>query len=163
MRRIINIDFGQLVYRLLPYHKRLPNRLMLFRWPFAELTDLFATFKVWRYGVYYRLNVTGQVLILQTYLNRVIANSNNRILIQGYNDSGIWVQMSNEDGESYMLPIGIAPDETFQPVAVQGEIIPLVDVDFYVYIPAGVIPGDVARIVNTYKLAGKRYQIIQSV
>lgn len=163
MRRIINIDFGQLVYRMFPAHKRLPKRLLLFRWPFAELTGLFASFKVWRYDVYYRLNVTGQVLSLQTYLNRVIANANNRILIQGYNDAGIWVQMSSEDGEAYMAPVGISPDETFQPVAAQGEITPLIDVDFYVYIPSGVIAGDVARIVNAYKLAGKRYQIIQSV
>lgn len=162
-RRLITIDFGQLVYRLLPTHKRLPKRLMLFRWPFVQLSTLFADFKAWRADVFYRVNVTGQVISLQTYLNRSVAGANNRILIQGYNDAGIWVQRSDEEGESYMSPVGIAPGETSQSVAMQGEITPLTDVDFYVHIPATAIMNDVARIVNRYKLAGKRYQIIQAV
>lgn len=161
-RRLITIDFEQLVYRLLPTHKRLPKRLMLFRWPFVQLTALFNEFKAWREDVFYRINSTGQTISLQTYLNRAVAGSNNRILIQGYNDAGIWVQRSDEDGESYMSPMGIAPDETHQPVAMQGEITPLTDVDFYVHVPSTVNTTDVARIVNKYKLAGKRYQIIQS-
>lgn len=161
-RRLITIDFAQLVYRLLPTHKRLPKRLMLFRWPFAQLTLLFQEFKTWRADVFYRLNVNGQTLSLQTYLNRAVAGSNNRILIQGYNDNGIWVQRSDEDGEAYMIEAGIAPSETSQNVAMQGEITPLTDVDFYVHIPATASVPDVARIVNKYKLAGKRYQIIQA-
>jgi len=44
--------------------------------------------------------------------------------------------------------------------AARGEFIPLTDVDFYVYIPEGVKANDVARIVNLYKLAGKRYLIV---
>jgi hypothetical protein len=161
MRRLITIDFDQLVYRLLPDHKRLPKRLMLFRWPLMQLTSLFNDFKIWRADVFYRVNVTGQTLSLQAYLNRAVTGANNQILVQGYNDAGIWVQLSTADGEAYMIPAGLSNEATSVSVALEGEITPLNDVDFYVHVPSTVLVGDVARIVNNYKLAGKRYQIIQ--
>ena len=161
MRRLINIDFEQLVYRLLPTHKRLPKRLMLFRWPLSELAVLFSVFKIWRADVFYRVNVTGQTFSLQAYLNRAVTGANNQILVQGYNDTGIWVQLSTADGEAYMIPAGLSNEATSVSVALEGEITPLVDVDFYVHVPSTVLTGDVARVVNNYKLAGKRYQIIQ--
>ena len=138
---------------MLPEHKRQPKRLLLFGWPFGELTALFATFKVWRAEVFYRVNVTGQEISLQTYLNRVISGANNQIRIENFNDWGVWVQLSTEQGESYMI-------SEYCEAAARGEFTPLTDVDFYVYIPAGVIASDVARIVNQYKLAGKRYLIV---
>jgi hypothetical protein len=153
MRRLLTIDFGKLLERMLPAHKRQPKRLLLFGWPFGELTALFNAFKAWRADVFYRVNVTGQVISLQTYLNRVVAGANNLIRIENFNDWGVWVQLSTEEGDSYMIA-------DYCESAARGEITPLTDVDFYVYIPAGVIASDVARIVNQYKLAGKRYLIV---
>lgn len=103
--------------------------------------------------MFYRVNVTGQVISLQTYLNRVIENSNNEISIENFNDYGVWVQLTTEDGESYMIP-------EYCEAASMGEFTPLTDVDFYVYVPDGVNTADVARLVNQYKLAGKRYLIV---
>ena len=153
MRRLFTINFETLLSRMLPEHKRQPKRLFLFRWPFVELTALFAAFKVWRADVFYRVNVTGQVISLQTYLNREIDNSNNEISIENFNDYGIWAQLTTEDGESYMIP-------EYCETASVGEFTPLTDVDFYVYVPDGVNAADVARLVNQYKLAGKRYLIV---
>jgi hypothetical protein len=150
MRRLITINFETLLNRMLPWHKRQPKRLLLFGWPFGELTTLFAAFKAWRADVFYRVNVTGQVISLQTYLNRVIYGANDEITIENFNDWGVWVQLSTEEGESYMIP-------EYCEAAALGEFTPLTDVDFYVYVPAGVNTGDVARVVNLYKLAGKRY------
>ena len=153
MRRLLTIDFERLLERMLPDHKRQPKRLLLFGWPFGELTSLFTAFKAWRADVFYRVNVTGQVISLQTYLNRVIAGANNLIRIENFNDWGVWVQLSTEQGESYMIP-------EYCEAAARGEFTPLTDVDFYVYVPSGVVASDVARIVNLYKLAGKRYLIV---
>ena len=163
MRRFINIDFSQLVYRLLPTHKRLPKRLLLFRWPMSLLSDLFTDFKAWRFDVFYRINVTGQTLSLQNYLNYAVANANSSILIQDYNDQGIWVQLSTEEGNSYVIDASlIAEDTHYADVAMNGEVTPLEGVDFYVYAPNEASRGDIARIVEKYKLAGKRYEIIQN-
>ncbi|MBN2814994.1 MAG: hypothetical protein JXQ80_13005 [Bacteroidales bacterium] len=153
MRRLFTINFETLLSRMLPEYKRLPKRLLLFYWPFGELTTLFAAFKAWRADVFYRVNVTGQVISLQTYLNRVIEGANGEIRIENFNDLGVWVQLSTEDGESYMIP-------EYCEAASRGEFTPLTDVDFYVYVPQGVNNANVARIVNQYKLAGKRYLIV---
>ncbi len=162
MRRLINIDFDKLVFRLLPTHMRRPKRLLLFRWPLSLLTDLFTVFKLWRLDVFYRINVTGQTLSLQTYLNRAIEGANNSILILDYEDQGIWAQLSTEEGDAFVVSTGLLPDEAYQEVAINGEFTPLEGIDFYVYIPTGIKSGDVARIVEKYKLAGKRYGIIQN-
>jgi hypothetical protein len=153
MRRLITINFETLLNRMLPYHKRQPKRLLLFSWPFTELTALFTAFKIWRSDVFYRVNVTGQVISLQTYLNRVIEGANDEITIENFNDWGVWVQLSTEEGESYMIA-------EYCEAAARGEFTPLTDVDFYVYVPVTVNTNDVARVVNQYKLAGKRYLII---
>ena len=162
MRRLINIDFDNLVFRLLPTHKRLPKRLLLFKWPLTLLGNLFTAFKLWRLDVFYRINVTGQTLSLQTYLNRAIAGANNNILILDYEDKGIWAQLIEEPGEAYVVATGLAPDEEYQEVALDGEFTPLEYIDFYVYIPSNVNSGNVARIIEKYKLAGKRYGIVQN-
>jgi hypothetical protein len=163
MRRFININFSQLVYRLLPSHKRLPKRLLLFRWPMSVLTDMFTAFKAWRFDVFYRINVTGQTLSLQNYLNYAVDNANGSILIQDYNDQGIWVQLSTEEGDSYVVDTSQAVENThYIDVAINGEVTPLEGVDFYVYAPNEASRGDIARVVEKYKLAGKRYEIIQN-
>jgi len=153
MRRLLTIDFERLLTRMLPEHKRQPKRTFLFKWPFGELIALFTAFKAWRADIFYRVNVTGQVISLQTYLNRAITGADDRIRIENFNDLGVWVQLSTEDGESYMIP-------DYCESASKGEFTPLTDVDFYVYLPIGVSSNDVARIVNQYKLAGKRYLIV---
>lgn len=153
MRRLLTINFENLLLRMLPFHKRLPKRLMLFGWPLSELTSLFAAFKIWRADVFYRINVTGQVISLQTYLNRVIAGANALIRIENFNDWGVWVQLSTEQGDSYMVP-------EYLEAAARGEFTPVNDVDFYIYVPTGVDTTSVARVVNKYKLAGKRYLIV---
>lgn len=162
MRRLINIDFDNLVYRLLPAHMRRPRRLLLFRWPLSLLSDLFVSFKIWRLDVFYRINVTGQTLSLQTYLNRAIPSANNSILILDYEDQGIWAQLSREEGDAFAVPAGISPGENYQQSALSGEFSPLEGIDFYVYIPSSIKGGDVARIVEKYKPAGSRYEIIQN-
>lgn len=153
MHRLLTINFERLLGRMLPEHKRQPKRLLLFKWPLGELTALFASFKAWRADVFYRVNVTGQVISLETYLNRAITGANGEIRVEGFNDWGVWVQLTTEEGESYMIP-------EYCEAAARGEFTPVTDVDFYVYVPAGIVAADVARIVNQYKLAGKRYLIV---
>lgn len=161
-RRLLTINFETLLTRGLPDHKRLPKRLLLFKFPFGELTTLFADFKTWRADVFYRVNVTGQVISLQTYLNRVITNANNEIYITGFQDHGSWIQLSTEEGESYMIQMSLgSEDSASMDIAIAGEFTPLSTVDFYVYIPTGVDATEVARVVENYKLAGKRYLIIE--
>lgn len=160
MRRLLTIDFERLLERLLPDHKRQPKRLLLFGWPLGELKDLFSQFKEWRASMFYRINVTGQVISLETYLNRIIPGANDRIAIKSFEDWGAWVQLSTEPGETYALRVSLVSEDDGVFVAMNGEITPENDVDFYVLVPAAVAAADVARVVNQYKLAGKRYKII---
>ena len=160
---MININFQQYLTRTLPYHKRQPNRLKLFYWPFIALQELFDAFVEWRTDVYYRLNITGQILSLQSFLNKRIAGANNSILVRGYNDAGIWAQVTTEDGDAYRVDASLLAEASHSAnVAMEGEVIQAADIDFYVYIPAAVNSYEVEKWVNNYKIAGKRYEIIQA-
>lgn len=149
---------------MLPYHKRQPNRLRLFYWPFIALQEMFNQFVEWRRDVYYRANITGQVLALQSLLNRKVTGANNGILVKSYSDQGIWAQLSGEDGEAYaVLASLIVEGANCAVVALEGEVVENTDIDFYVYIPSAVNLYEVEMWINNYKIAGKRYQILQVV
>ena len=160
---MININFQQYLNRMLPAHKRQANRLKLFYWPFITLQELFESFKEWRADVYYRINITGQVLSMQSLLNRKVTGANENVLVKSYNDAGVWVQLMTEVGESYRVDASLA-SEALNTVnsALEGEVIESSEIDFYVYIPQNVNRYEVEKWVNNYKIAGKRYQIIQA-
>ncbi|MDX9703946.1 MAG: hypothetical protein RBU23_13020 [Candidatus Auribacterota bacterium] len=160
---MIDINFQQHLARMLPVHKRQTNRLKLFYWPFILLQELFDQFKVWRADVYYRINITGQIISLQSLLNRKVAGANGKIIVKSYNDLGVWVQLSTEAGEAYMLIASLSSESTETiNVALEGEVPESQDVDFYVYVPATVNIYEVEKWVNNYKIAGKRYLITQA-
>jgi hypothetical protein len=160
---MININFQQYLTRQLPVHKRLPNRVKLFYWPFIALQELFDSFNEWRSDVFYRINITGQVLSMQSLLNRKVTGANGNILVKSYNDAGVWVQLTTEIGESYGVDSSLT-SEALNTVnsALEGEVIESSEIDFYVYIPQNVNRYEVEKWVNNYKIAGKRYQIIQA-
>lgn len=159
---MITINFKNYLTRMLPSHKRQANRLMVFSWPFIALQKLFDAFVEWRTDVYYRLNITGQIIALQALLNRMVAGANDDILVKGYTDEGLVVQLSTEEGDSYILNLSLESEGTgFAEVALEGELRNDSDVDFWVYIPAAVNSYEVQQWVNAYKIAGKRYEIIQ--
>ncbi len=160
---MIDINYSKYLTRMLPYHKRQVNRLKLFYWPFIALQELFDSFIEWRTDIYYRVNITGQIQSLQSLLNKKVTNANNEILVKSYNDSGIWVQLSSEDGEAYMVAASLMSENANTVnVALEGEIVDNTEIDFYVYIPQTVNRYEVEQWVNNYKIAGKRYSIIQA-
>ena len=160
---MININFQQYMSRMIPMYKRQTNRLKLFYWPFLALQQLFDDFIIWRADVYYRLNITGQVLSLQSLLNYKVIGANNSILVKSYNDSGIWVQLSTSEGDAYRVDASLASEATTSAnAALEGEIIEASEIDFYVYVPATVNIYEVMKWVENYKIAGKRYEIIQA-
>lgn len=159
---MIDIDYKQYLTRMLPVYKRLPNRIKLFYWPFIVLQQIFDEFKNWRADAYYRLNITGQILSLQSLLNRKVVNANGKILVRSYSDAGIWAQLISEPGESYRIDAGFESENVAIAVALEGEVIENSEIDFYVYIPQQVNIYEVIRWVDNYKIAGKRYQIIQA-
>lgn len=160
---MINIDFQQYLSRMLPVYKRQTNRLKLFYWPFIALQELFDLFKEWREDVYYRVNITGQILSMQSLLNRKVVSANGKILVKSYNDAGIWAQLILEVGESYRVDASLSGEATTTAnVALEGEIVESSEIDFYVYVPTAVNIYEVRKWVENYKIAGKRYQIIQA-
>lgn len=160
---MIDINFNKYLTRMLPYHKRQANRLKLFYFPFIALQELFDSFIEWRRDVYYRANITGQVLSLQSLLNNKVAGADNDILVTSYNDLGIWVQLSSEDSEAYAVTASlIVEDSNSANAALEGEVLENNEIDFYVYIPQTVNIYEVEKWVSNYKIAGKRYQIIQA-
>ncbi len=160
---MININFQRYLTRMLPEHKRQANRIKLFYWPFIALQELFDSFAVWREDVFYRVNITGQILSMQSLLNRKVTGANGNILVKSYNDAGIWVQLITEEGEAYRVDISLSSEELETAnVALEGEVIQSNEIDFYVYIPLSVNEYEVMKWVENYKIAGKRYQIIQA-
>lgn len=160
---MIDINYSKYLTRILPYHKRQTNRLKLFYWPFIVLQELFNDFIEWRRDVYYRANITGQVLSLQSLLNYKVKNADNDILVKSYEDQGVWVQLSTAEGDAYKLSASlIVEDGAYSSVALEGEILEDSEIDFYVYVPQSVNIYEVEMWVNSYKIAGKRYQIIQA-
>ena len=115
---------------MIPYHKRKTNRINLFRFSLSALKVLWELFVIWRYDVYYRLNVTGQVLSLQHFLNLRLEGADGKILIKGYDDQGIWVQLSTEEGEAYKVDASLASEDTPLEVALIGEIVQNNEIDF---------------------------------
>jgi len=160
----VNFNINKFVERFLPLHKTTTTRLKWLRFLLAELSAMWDEFYAWRQDYLYRLNVTGQTMLLQYHLNKVIEGADDSIRIQHSTDEGLYVALESE-GSNY-VEAGISTEsgeeDDFVYVAMEGEEQESINVDFRVSVPAGVNVNVVAGEVDTYKLGGKSYEIIQN-
>lgn len=160
---IINFSTDKFVERFIPLHKVKPVRLKWLRFLLSELKAIWEDFYAWRKDYYYRLNINGQTMLLQYHLNKVIAGANDSIRVVHYDDQSLKVGLESEGVNSVNVGLIDVPGEenAYVLVALEGEVQQSIGVDFRISVPAGVNVNAVAGEVDTYKLGGKSYEIIQ--
>lgn len=172
----MNIDIKNLIYQLVPPHKRLPVRLRWLTSLLSPLMELWADFYVWRQKSRMLINVNSQVDVLEGYL-RILFGEPIAIKIESYSDMLLWVSLSSETENMQPEFTGkydpgtaaaAANADTGADAGIYPEI-PLAqeirnrfnDTDFIVYLPAHVDRARVEAEIDKYKQALIRYKIIQ--
>lgn len=155
----MNIQFTNLVRQLLPPHKRQPARLSLLRAFVAPLSQLFASFDKWRSDTRMMINVNSQVKIFEEYLRKKY-NEPITIKIVTFDDGLLLVCLESE-GTLLQPEVGFTDEQTID-IPLDGEIREQFgDVDFIVYIPAGIDIVVIRAEIERYKQALIKYKIIQ--
>jgi hypothetical protein len=108
-------------------------------------------------------HTTGQTFLLERYLNYVFDRSLKRIYIkhvEEINEYDFFTSENQPTDYDYFYAENHQPDDYMYFL---GEGNRALDVDFLVYVPAGILAVAEARIaanINKYRLAGKRFKFI---
>lgn len=168
----MELDINNLIYQLLPQHKRLPSRMRWLTALLSPLTAMWHEFTAWRTDSRMLVNVNSQTEVLAGYL-RAKFDSQERIGIESYNDELLWIPLTT-DSEEHLVEFSRTDEEQGGaknlPVPLPYPAIPLRseirrkfgDVDFIVYIPMDKDPTLVAAEIDKYKQALVRYRIVQA-
>lgn len=166
-----DIHFKKLLRWVLPSFLRTPTR---FQWLWAlssPLEDLFEEFKDYRKYKEFKARMTGQTLLLQEYLNKLLDPRQKRILIKHRQDMGRYITMRAEKGYDriYFLLLEEKDQASFKDLdpyfhlTLDEKYSVFIDVDFLVYLPDKSDPQAAKIIINRYKTAGKSFTIKQSL
>lgn len=133
------------------------------RWIYSllsPLSSLWTTYDLWRREKLYLINITGQVISLEGYLNDTYDAVSRRIFISPTlpGAKGVFISLEQEIQPALDLPlesegvgvgVGVASDSS---------------VNFTVFVPLGLQPLETPIIadVKKFKTAGKRFQIAYS-
>lgn len=158
----LKINFQNLARQLLPQHKRQPVRLSFVRAFLSPLQTLFGqSFDIWRDDARMKINVNSQVLVFEGYLRKKY-NEKVAIKIVTFDDGLLRVGLE-EEGLAMMPEIGLADEDKFANVPLDGEIRERFgDADFIVYIPSRVNIDLIRAEIEKYKQALIEYKIIQN-
>lgn len=147
----IILDFKEIVRQYVAPHKRQPSRLS-WLWALVDLETVWEAFSEWRAYYRYKVHVTSQHKSLQGHLIKTFGTG---IKVRSYEDEFLDVGLDMEPAHWVIF-------DPFQSIALEGESgVPFEDADFIVYIPLSVSIGQVSAEVEKYKLADKKYKIIQ--
>lgn len=159
--RFIKISIPQFVVNMLPPHKRQANRISWINGLTSPLVQLMNFFLAFRQDAIIRANVTGQTISLQWYLNYCLDNQFQRIIIINELLGGFTMGLRSE-GLPVAKQFSLTSESPIAPevIPLKGENPEKLPFNFRVVIPNSVDKGQVAAIVNKYKLAGRSYDII---
>lgn len=152
------VDYSRLKDLLLPTFMRKPKTRAYLLGLVRPLDTLYTLFMRFRRDTLYKLQHTGQVVLLQKVLNDRFDNEQRRIYIDdGIVNDPTYVYTNAEDKPVYL---GTQYIYTREELAYK-------DVDFTVVLPVGMTLSDEERIrmqslINYYKLAAKTYRIINA-
>lgn len=152
------VNFKNLVCGLLPWQKRLPNRLVLLRAFVAPLVALFGDFDQWRADTRMVARVTSQVKVLEGYLRKKY-NQPVAIKIVTYEDGAINVGLEvegqrlllgtvEESAPTVDLPLSGERREQFG------------DTQFIIFVPAAVDIDELRADIERFRTAGTTYAIM---
>lgn len=158
----MNLNIKNLVYQLIPLHKRLPNRigwLWLLTRPLASLWEDFVT---WRANTRMMVNVNSQKKVLESYLTKKY-NQKISIRIEDFDDQLLEVSKDQLESEETMPKFSLRNENFEKPaIPLQGEIRQRFEnVDFIVYIPVGLDAELISAEIEKYKQAQLKYRIQQ--
>lgn len=147
------LDFREIVRQYVAPHRRKPNRLK-WLWALADLGGVWDAFARWRDYYRYKVHVTSQHRSLQGHLTNLFG-SGTVIKVKSYHDGFLDVGLDTEPAHWVIF-------SPYEEVALEGESDrTFEDVDFVVYVPSGISAALVEAEIEKYKLADKKYKIIQ--
>lgn len=149
----IVLDFKEIIRQYVAPHRRQPNRL---KWLQAliDLQTVWDGFSSWRAYYRYKRHVTSQHKSLQGHLTRLFGPG---IKVRSYDDKFLDVGLDSEPAHWVIFT-------PLQEIALEGESAQsFADADFVVYVPGSVEANQVAAEIERYKLADKKYRIIQRI
>lgn len=161
----MELNIRNLIFQLIPFHKRLPNRVAWLEKLFKPLSDLWDEFYKWRMQTRMMVNMNSQMMVLERFL-QIKYGDNVGISIESYADGMILVPLDTESEE--LQPEINSPYGPNQPkilaIPKHDEIRTRFDgVDFIVHIPAkGVNKVQIEADIEKYRQALVKYRIKQA-
>lgn len=163
----MELNIQNLIFQLVPFHKRLPNRLAWIEKMLKPLSDLWDTFRKWRMETRMMVNVNSQMMVLERFL-QIKYGDNVGIRIESYADGMIHVALDTESEELqqeiYSRYEQAVNRTEILDIPMHDEIRTRFDgVDFIVYIPAeGVNRVQIEADIEKYRQALIKYRIKQA-
>ena len=155
----VKISIDNLVRQTLPWYKRLPSRLAWLRVLLYPLLCLFEQFDTWRRRTRLLINVTSQVKVLESYLRDKYGDI--RIGISTFTEGALNLGLEIE-GETHRADIALESEGGGVLLPLEGEMREAFgDVDFIVYIPAGINYDAIRADIERFRQAMVKYKIIQ--
>jgi len=158
---MISIDFRRLILWLLPVNLRTTVHDAWLRALYAPLRSIYSLFIARRDANLYWLFITPQVCYLEKMLNDRYDSAERRIYITDSTPvTPVYIYLEEEQ-----KPVYIYTEEEQKPVYIYTEAeINAGRADFIVNVPASVSYNDreMQALLDRYKLAGKRYEIVVS-
>jgi len=162
MIRQISISVPDFINNWLPVHRRKNVWLSFLQVLLIPFRVMMAEYKTWRDANITRSYVSGQTISMEWYLNELYDPIDREIRILTADPSGFLVALQVES--SPVMLVGLQPAEAtvFEYVPLPAEDVTFGNLDFLVQAPISLmnIEPAIVKIVNNYKLAGKRYTII---
>lgn len=159
---IFDFDIYKFLERMLPAHQRQTNRMKLFWWPLKGLQAEWDNYKEWRKDAMFRANITGQLMSLETFLNKYVEGSNGGISIIEEDDQGVWCGLEIEATDEMELGIEATEPDNYIELAIKGEEGTSLPVNFRVIAPETANTQQINEYVNQFKTAGKSFDIINN-
>lgn len=155
----IRLNIDNLAAQLLPWFKRQTARVTWLRALLSPLKDLSANFEAYKRDTRVLVNVTGQVKVLEGFLREKYGQVS--IIIETFDDMCLDVGLL-EEGATHLVNIPLEAEGTGPAVPLYGERKEAFgDVDFIVYIPAGVDADAVRADIARFKIAIVKFKIVQ--
>ncbi len=158
----MNLNIKNLVYQLIPPHKRLPNRTGWLWSLTGSLSSLWNEFVAWRANTRMMVNVNSQKLVLENYLTKKYRQQV-RIRIEDYDDQLLEVSKDLLESEATMPGFCLlVENKDFPEIPLQGELRQRFDdVDFIVCLPKELEDKEylVSAEIEKYKQAQLKYRI----